>query len=114
MRYFVRSMRLALAALCLAALCLAALTACSGAPDVAGSYHADADGERVELELTDGGKGVWTTQDEEVAFSWERRDEEVWLHTRSGGLMTGTLEHGGGLTMDVPGVGALHFSREGR
>lgn len=108
MRYFVRPMRLALAALG-----LAALLACSAAPDLAGSYHSDTDGDLVVLELNAGGKGVWTSQDEEIAFTWEVRDGEVWLHTRTGGLITGTVGREKGLDMKVPGVGDMHFSREG-
>ncbi len=98
----------------LVALCLVALMACSGGPDVAGTYKGGPGGDTVELSLDAGGKGHWTAEDEEIPFNWELRGGKLWLHTKTGGLVTGELGGDGAIDMVIPGLGPYHFERQPR
>jgi len=104
--------RRGVAVACLAA--VVALWACSGAADLEGRYVAPGDGVAVTLDLGPGGKGVWSTDEEQIPVTWERRGAEVWLHTKSGGMVPGRLEGDGTLIMDLPGVGLFTFVRAPR
>lgn len=99
---------------CVVALCFAvfALAGCQQTDDVSGRYVAQAQSGEVLLVLDEGGRGTWATDEEDIAFTWERRGDEVWLHTRGGGVLVGTLSAGGGIVMQMPGVGEVVFSRE--
>lgn len=95
-----------------AALCLVLLLGCAGGAELEGRYEAQEDAD-VVLELHEGGKGTWATADDEVAFTWDERRGEVWLHTKSGGLIAAVVDPQGRILMDVPGVGRLTFERTG-
>ncbi len=84
--------------------------ACGRSPaDLAGTYTAgDAD---VRMELKATGKGALSTPEDDISFTWERRGDEVWLHTRGGGVVVCTLGPDGSLATDMPGVGNLRFTR---
>ena len=85
---------------------------CSGQANLAGTYHAKGnDGIEAQLVLQDGGKGSWSTDEADVDLTWERKGDEVWLHTRSGGVLPGTILDGGNIHVDLPGVGDLTFRR---
>lgn len=99
-----------LAVMLLAAVC--ALGGCGKEADILGTYHATgADGVEVELVLGESGKGTWATDEADVALTWEVKRGEVWLHTRSGGVLSGVVQSGGVIRMDLPGVGKLEFKQ---
>lgn len=96
----------------LLALALATLLfmSCGRSPaDLAGPYTAR--GGEMRLTLKDTGKGSLSTPDDDISFTWERRGDEVWLHTRAGGVVVCALESDGSLRADIPGVGKLRFTR---
>jgi len=84
--------------------------ACGRAPaDLAGTYEAPK--AQATMELKDTGKGALSTPDDDISFTWERRGDEVWLHTRGGGVVVCVLGPDGSLSTDMPGVGKLRFTR---
>ena len=86
------------------------LCACGAREDMVGSYHAAGHGGvDVSLVLHEGGKGTWTTDEADVPLTWELKGDELWLHTRAGGVLSGVVEGGGVVRMDLPGVGELVF-----
>ena len=86
------------------------LCACGAHEDMVGTYHAAGQGGvDVSLVLHDGGKGTWTTDEADVPLTWELKGGELWLHTRAGGVLSGVVEGGGVVRMDLPGVGELVF-----
>lgn len=102
-------MRSALIGIVLAAM----LAGCQGAPGVEGKYSAAAqDGRTVSLNLKSGYQGEWETSTDTVALRWEVRGGEVWLHSKSGGVIRGTVENGR-IRVSLPGEGELVFSRPG-
>lgn len=104
-----RSLR-GLTAVALAILLLAVL-GCTQAPDWPGTYHAKNGDTSVELTLGDDGKGVWSTEDDDVALTWEVKKGEVWLHTKSGGVLPGSVVGDGMLQVELPGVGRMTFTK---
>lgn len=92
---------------------LVLLFACGEEVQPKGVYHAQGSAAAVSLELREGGKGIWVTEEEEVAFNWEVRDQELWLHTPAGGLIVGRFTPQGTLRIDLPGVGLLLFAHHG-
>jgi len=44
-----------------------------------------------EIELKENGQGVWRALNDETSFSWSIRDNEIRLHTKSGGIITGRI-----------------------
>ena len=86
------------------------LFACGAHEDMVGTYYAAGEaGVEVSLALHDGGKGTWTTDEADVPLTWELKGGELWLHTRAGGVLSGAVEGGGVVRMDLPGVGELVF-----
>ncbi len=99
-------------AILLLVLCL--LPGCSPGKPLAGTYRSTlaADGAtRDELKLEADGKGVWRVGKETVSFKWESRGSEIWLHTRTGGVVRGTVTPDQSIDIQVPGVGPFHFER---
>ena len=43
------------------------------------------------LELNETGAGVWKVGNDEVAFSWHVKDNEVRLYAKNGGIIVGSL-----------------------
>ncbi len=86
---------------------------CSDTSDYSGKYQAsnpDEEDTFVVLELKPGGKGVWTFDDEDAFFKWESRGKRIWLHTKTGGVITGNIE-GKNIRIELPGVGIFLFRR---
>ena len=99
-------------AILLLGLCL--LPGCNPEQPLAGTYRSTlaADGAtRDELKLEADGKGVWRVGKETVSFKWESRGSEIWLHTRTGGVVRGTVTPDQSIDIQVPGVGPFHFER---
>ncbi len=96
-------------------LCMPLALGCPGGEDIKGRYVAEASPESpaVTLELSDEGKGGWVVEGVTTTLSWELRGKEVLLHTKSGGILAGTLEQADTgsrrITLDLPGVGRLIF-----
>lgn len=97
--------------------CLLALLSCQSGTDLTGTYEAvsplnpDAS---VTLVLKAEGKGAWSVDGEEVAFQWEVRGDELWLHTRSGGVLTGRVGEDDSIDITLAGVGKLLFKKSDR
>ncbi len=87
---------------------------CSRDDGAAGVYEASlGDGKNVELTLEKSGKGSWTVGADTIVFRWSRENGTVLLHTRAGGVVAAEpAPGGGGLLMDLPGVGELAFVRQ--
>ncbi len=45
------------------------------------------------MELKETGTGVWKVGDDEVAFSWHVKGNELRLHTQSGGVIVASLDN---------------------
>lgn len=89
------------------------LAGCEGSPGVEGKYLAQAqDGKNVTLTLKAGFTGEWETATDSVPVRWELRGGEVWLHSKSGGILRGILQDGT-LRVMLPDEGELVFTRPG-
>lgn len=95
-------------------LTLAVGIACSPERDPSGAYKASdtEGGNRVlRLDIKSDGKGTWKVDGDDMAFTWEIRGEELWLHARSGGVIRGRIEPDGSIRIPLPHVGTFHFER---
>jgi len=45
------------------------------------------------LELKETGAGVWKVGDDEIAFSWHVKGNELRLYTKNGGIIVGSLDN---------------------
>lgn len=95
----------------LALVLLLAVAGCAQAPDWPGTYHAKTGETQVELILGEDGKGVWSTEDDDVPLTWEVKKGEVWMHTKSGGVLPGRVGGDGVLLVELPGVGKMTFRK---
>jgi hypothetical protein len=89
------------------------LLSCGSAQDLSGRYVSIAGQPAVQLELERDGKGEWATDIDAVPVKWEVRGGEVWLHTKAGGVLKGTIK-GGTLVFDLPGTPAFTLQRKGK
>ena len=82
----------------------------------AGKYLAESDkgGQTpsVVLNLEVNGQGSWAAEGENLSFKWDLEGEQIRLHTRSGGVITGELS-GDILTVRLPGTAPFVFRRTG-
>jgi len=64
----------------------------------------------VLLELGENGTGSWAVEEDNVNFRWEVREKDILLHTKSGGVIVGSIV---GETIDIylPGVGVHTFKK---
>lgn len=88
------------------------LTSCQEPRQLAGQYGAaNAAGRdsQVILTLKGDGKGSWKAHQEEVTFQWELKPKEVWLHSKSGGVIVGKVREDASIDISLPGVGDFHF-----
>lgn len=90
------------------------ILSCRGADHWVGKYEAEmAKNQEVPtilLELMADGRGSWTVREETASFKWEIRKNEMWLHTKSGGVIVGRLK-GDTIEVDLPGLGGHLFKR---
>ena len=56
-----------------------------------------------QLELMDKGQAVWRVPDDEVSFRWDIKDNEIWLSSKSGGIIIGTI-HDNTIRVKLPGT----------
>ena len=93
--------------------CFAALPGCEDTAAVPGRYVAESHGEqaqRIELQLDPDGQGSWTSEDDRIAFKWESPAGEIRLHTRTGGIIQGSLSQGI-IEFTIPGTGRVTFKK---
>ena len=45
-----------------------------------------------QIELKEKGVAVWRVPDDEVTFRWNIKDNEIWLSTKSGGIIIGRIQ----------------------
>ncbi|MFO7555920.1 MAG: hypothetical protein R6W88_12030 [Desulfobacterales bacterium] len=87
---------------------------CEKKNEVAGKYATASDMTQkttiANLELMPNGQGTWSIEEDSVSFYWEIRKEKIWLHTKSGGVIAGTID-GDTLTIDLPGMGVHRFNK---
>jgi hypothetical protein len=82
--------------------------------DLTGKYRAvpiPGDGKALELELKSDGKGSWKMGHEDFSFTWEDRGDEVWLHTRAGGVVAGRIGEDRSIHVSLPAVGSFRFEK---
>lgn len=80
-----------------------------------GNYIAVKTGEAdlvpASLELLPEGKGFWFIDTDNAPFRWDLHQNKIRLHTRSGGVIEGTLGQDT-LQFTLPGTGQVLFQRE--
>ncbi len=92
---------------------LALAAACSDPSHLIGKYQSLPEAEHfVLLDLQPNGQGTWETDFDVVAFRWKQRGQEIWLHTRTGGVITGDIAEATRLKVDLPGVGMIVLERQ--
>ena len=65
---------------------------------------------RNQLELMEKGQAVWRLSDAEVSFRWDIKDSEIWLSTKSGGIIIGKI-HGDIIQITLPGANKMSFKK---
>ena len=63
-----------------------------------------------QIELMEKGQAIWRALDGEVSFRWEIKDSEIWLSTRSGGIIIGKI-HDDTIEITLPGAKTMSFRR---
>lgn len=101
----------------LAGLLLTLAFSCERADRYVGMYLADGKSlpEQTEtyIELQEHGVGVWRVLDDEASFRWDVRDDEIRLHTKSGGVIVGKIQ-GDILEIALPGKSIQYFKKAGK
>lgn len=82
---------------------------CSKGEDAVGIYLAEEDGMQTTVELKPSGEGLWSTEDEDLPFTWEQRNGQIWMHTKNGGVLIAAMQADGSFIVDLPGAGIFHF-----
>ena len=89
--------------------CLVFINACQKTCEIAGEYEAMTDEENeITLTFHPDGKGAWSFDDEDACFQWEVRDNEVWIHTKTGGVLPGKIKDNT-IEIELPMVGHFIF-----
>ena len=87
---------------------------CGSNEKLYGTYLADADASsklgQTALELKENGAGVWRMGEDEVAFTWYVKGDQLRVHTKSGGVITGDF-HDETISLDIPGMKAMSFKK---
>lgn len=80
----------------LAALFLILISACGEEGRFVGVYTEEVKGSQSPsgntIELNENGAGVWRTIDDETSLTWDARGNEIRFHTKSGGVILGTIQ----------------------
>ncbi len=56
-----------------------------------------------QLELMEKGRAVWRVPNDEVSFRWYIKGDEIWLSTKSGGIIIGKIQ-GDTIRIKLPGT----------
>ena len=83
------------------------LAGCDKGIDIAGEYEARKHG--ATLNLMPDHRGEWATQEDNVSFRWEKKNHQVWLHTKGGGVLVGKIQEDG-IVVKLPGGSTYHFT----
>ncbi len=67
---------------------------------------------QAEIKLKEDGFGLWHVADEEVSFRWNRKGNELRLHTKEGGVIIGEIKEGN-LKITLPGTKSMSFKKRG-
>jgi len=93
---------------------LVLIVSCEDTEKLLGKYQADTNKNRqsanIFLELMDNGQGSWSTEEDSVSFKWEIRENEIWLHTKSGGVIVGKIV-GETIKITLPALGEYDFKK---
>jgi hypothetical protein len=63
-----------------------------------------------KLELMEKGQAVWRVPDHEVSFRWDIKGSEIWLSTKSGGIIIGKI-HGDTIEITLPGAKKMSLKK---
>jgi hypothetical protein len=63
-----------------------------------------------QIELMEKGRATWRALDDEVSFRWEVKDSEIWLSTKSGGIIIGKI-HDDTIEVTLPGAKTMSFKK---
>jgi hypothetical protein len=88
---------------------------CSNQQDkLLGKYKAvsigSTDSVSASLELLADGKGFWSIETDNAPFRWDLHQNKIRLHTKSGGVIVGTLDNDT-IQFSLPGMRLIHFQR---
>ena len=87
---------------------------CQDRGRLSGRYAADVGKNRISptisLELMPNGQGSWSIEEDNVSFKWEIRENEIWLHTKSGGVIVGKIV-GETIEINLPAAGEYYFKK---
>ena len=99
----------------LTAISLLPLWACKDRALVQGTYLAESPVETQanyqKLVLNLNGHGFWVRGDERLFFKWETDNNKIWLHTKTGGVVSGNLIKADRIEIMVPGAGIVAFKK---
>ncbi len=88
---------------------------CNNSREIPGKYLAELKeapvSVSIKLELGANGQGSWDMKGERVFFRWETKGQEVWLHTKSGGVVVGRILGQGAIEIRLPGTETLSFRK---
>jgi hypothetical protein len=92
---------------------LLTLVACQSRDELVGKYEAEdlLQRSKLQLVLSADGKGHWNIAQENISFTWTRRGDEVWLHSKTGGVIVGKLEVSDYIDVILPGSGKFRFEK---
>lgn len=65
---------------------------------------------RINLELMANGQGIWATEEDNVSFRWETRENKILIHTKSGGVIVGKTDDQT-IEIGLPGMDAQIFRK---
>lgn len=87
---------------------------CKSDQRLIGKYQAESnpkgESEFIFLELMANGRGLLSTEEDNVSFKWESREGVIWLHTSSGGIIL-AKDLGEMIEIDMPGFSGYSFVR---
>jgi len=64
-----------------------------------------------QIELMEKGEAIWRVPDDEVPFRWDIKNDEIWLSTKSGGIIIGKI-HENTIHVKLPGIKTVcHFKK---
>lgn len=69
-----------------------------------------ADSVTANLELKADGNGFWSIETDNASFRWDLYRDRIRLHTKSGGVIEGTMDNGT-IQLTLPGMGLIRFKR---
>jgi hypothetical protein len=62
------------------------------------------------IELKENGQGIWRIHDDEVSMRWTIKDNEIWLHTKAGGIVIGKIKDDA-VEITLPGRSITYFKK---